>query len=117
MEKKQKPLFEALEKLKEELMLMGFISLMLVVFQGSIINMCMPQKWETFMLPCKFDPNARTSSPYRRKLLTETVEQVGSLVHRKLLDPHHMRRLAPTAKECAEVRRAVQLELRMKFCR
>jgi len=106
-EKKQKPLFEALEKLKEELMLMGFMSLLLVVFQGKIINMCMPQKWEKFMLPCPHDPKAREKNaygkPYRRRLL----EEVGELVYqaashnsRKLLDPHHMRRLAPKAEDC-----------------
>ncbi|KAG0579808.1 hypothetical protein KC19_4G124800 [Ceratodon purpureus] len=104
-EKKQKPLFEALEKLKEELMLMGFMSLLLVVFQGKIINICMPESWADFMLPCKYDPTVRDESAYagRRKLLAEMAEQVGNAVgsvHRKLLDPHHMRRLAPKAKAC-----------------
>jgi mlo protein len=94
-EKKQKPLFEALEKLKEELMLMGIMSLLLVVFQGKIINICMPESWVDFMLPCPYEGRPKSSCDYgdsRRRLL--------SSVPRKLLDPHHMRRLVPKAKAC-----------------
>uniref|UniRef100_A0A803L853 MLO-like protein n=1 Tax=Chenopodium quinoa TaxID=63459 RepID=A0A803L853_CHEQI len=50
--KNQKPLFEALQKLKEELMLLGFISLMLTVLQGAISKMCIPEKYVRNMLPC-----------------------------------------------------------------
>jgi len=118
-------LFEALEKLKEELMLMGFMSLLLVVFQGRIINLCMPKKWDTIMLPCKYDPLARTygnydyGNTYRRKLLAAAVEQVGELVnigsHRKLLDPLHMRRLAPAAKKCPTVSTAGLLQFAGRY--
>ena len=38
--KKQKPLYEALLKVKEELMLLGFISLLLTVFQNRITKIC-----------------------------------------------------------------------------
>ncbi|WOK96512.1 hypothetical protein Cni_G05219 [Canna indica] len=51
--KNQKPLFEALQKVKEELMLLGFISLLLTVFQGAIQNICIPERWTLHMLPCK----------------------------------------------------------------
>ncbi|XP_077227240.1 MLO-like protein 1 [Tasmannia lanceolata] len=51
--KNQKPLFEALLKVKEELMLLGFISLLLTVFQGAISRMCIPESWTLHMLPCK----------------------------------------------------------------
>ncbi|PQQ20533.1 MLO-like protein 13 [Prunus yedoensis var. nudiflora] len=50
---KQDALFEALQKLKEELMLLGFISLLLTVFQGSISHMCIPSYLASHMLPCK----------------------------------------------------------------
>ncbi|KAH7689218.1 mlo protein [Dioscorea alata] len=48
-------LFEALQKLKEELMLLGFISLMLTVFQGLISNICVPPRAVSLMLPCKIE--------------------------------------------------------------
>jgi len=34
-------------------MLLGFISLLLVVFQGAIQKICVPPSWERHMLPCK----------------------------------------------------------------
>ncbi|XP_062179864.1 MLO-like protein 1 [Phragmites australis] len=51
--KDQKPLFEALLKVKEELMLLGFISLLLTVFQGIIQRTCIPSGWTNHMLPCQ----------------------------------------------------------------
>ncbi|KAJ8615982.1 hypothetical protein MRB53_035354 [Persea americana] len=51
--KNQKPLFEALQKVKEELMLLGFISLLLTVFQGVIGKLCIPIHLTYHMLPCK----------------------------------------------------------------
>ncbi|KAG6492616.1 MLO-like protein 1 [Zingiber officinale] len=51
--KNQKPLFDALQKVKEELMLLGFISLLLTVLQGAIQKICIPQGWTHHMLPCK----------------------------------------------------------------
>ncbi|KAH7571606.1 hypothetical protein JRO89_XS04G0098800 [Xanthoceras sorbifolium] len=51
--KQQKPLFAALQKVKEELMLLGFISLLLTVFQGPISKMCISQKYVDNLLPCK----------------------------------------------------------------
>ncbi|KAG4187251.1 hypothetical protein ERO13_A08G088000v2 [Gossypium hirsutum] len=49
----QDALFEALQKLKAELMLLGFISLLLNVFQGLISQICIPSHFESTMLPCK----------------------------------------------------------------
>ena len=37
-----------------ELMLLGFISLSLTVFQSKIAGMCMPERLNKFMLPCKY---------------------------------------------------------------
>ncbi|CAN4098643.1 unnamed protein product [Withania somnifera] len=50
--KKQKHLYEALQKVKEELMLLGFISLLLTVFQSRIVKICVPQHVVTHLLPC-----------------------------------------------------------------
>ncbi|XP_058094417.1 MLO-like protein 1 [Magnolia sinica] len=51
--KDQKPLFEALQKVKEELMVLGFISLLLTVFQGAVSRICVPESLTRHMLPCK----------------------------------------------------------------
>ncbi|PIA48961.1 hypothetical protein AQUCO_01300084v1 [Aquilegia coerulea] len=82
--KEQDALFEALQKLKEELMLLGFISLMLSVTQGLISHMCIPRYLTTHMLPCKrkaesspehYIPNDDTFPPAARwngrRLLSE----------------------------------------------
>ncbi|KAA8536668.1 hypothetical protein F0562_029146 [Nyssa sinensis] len=53
--KDQDALFEALQKLKEELMLLGFISLLLTVFQSLIRHICIPTHLANYMLPCKIE--------------------------------------------------------------
>ncbi|CAD6339034.1 unnamed protein product [Miscanthus lutarioriparius] len=53
--KKQKALFSALQRLKEELMLLGFISFVLSLSQGFIVSICIPETSTGFMLPCKRD--------------------------------------------------------------
>ncbi|RDX81977.1 MLO-like protein 1 [Mucuna pruriens] len=50
--KNQKPLYEALLKIKEELMLLGFISLLLTVTQNVMVKICVPVGWTHHMLPC-----------------------------------------------------------------
>nr|AQX37911.1 MLO family protein [Hevea brasiliensis] len=50
--KNQKPLYEAVQKVKEELMLLGFISLLLTVSLGTISKICVPEHVITNMLPC-----------------------------------------------------------------
>ncbi|KAK8965790.1 MLO-like protein 1 [Platanthera guangdongensis] len=65
--KNQKPLFEALGKVKEELMLLGFISLLLTVFQSTIVKICIPRGWTDHLLPCKKDSStdlAATTAHY-----------------------------------------------------
>ncbi|KAK2632346.1 hypothetical protein EUGRSUZ_L01672 [Eucalyptus grandis] len=49
----QKPLFDALQKIKEELMLLGFISLLLAVFQDSIGKICISEELADKWLPCE----------------------------------------------------------------
>ncbi|KAK1266957.1 MLO-like protein 1 [Acorus gramineus] len=60
--KNQKPLFQALQKIKEELMLLGFISLLLTVLQGPIQKMCIPESPTHHMLPCKRESESSSSS-------------------------------------------------------
>ncbi|XP_024384762.1 MLO-like protein 15 isoform X1 [Physcomitrium patens] len=53
---KKKELSHTLGQIKDELMLLGFISLSLTVFQKKIASMCMPERFNHFMLPCSFKP-------------------------------------------------------------
>ncbi|KAG6742303.1 hypothetical protein POTOM_053173 [Populus tomentosa] len=63
--KHQKPLFEALQKIKEELMLLGFISLLLTVFQGRINTICISKDWSQRMLPCKDETKETTNAHFQ----------------------------------------------------
>ncbi|KAL6899748.1 hypothetical protein ACP4OV_006406 [Aristida adscensionis] len=49
---RRKPLYEALLKVKEELMLLGFISLLLTVFQGATQKICIRESAMRHLLPC-----------------------------------------------------------------
>ncbi|KAL9240732.1 hypothetical protein vseg_014917 [Gypsophila vaccaria] len=49
----KKPLYQALQKIKEELMLVGFISLLLAVFQGNIGRLCISKDLANKWLPCE----------------------------------------------------------------
>ncbi|PON56658.1 Mlo-related protein [Parasponia andersonii] len=60
--KNQKPLYEALQKIKEELMLLGFISLLLTVSQTTISKFCVPTSLVDNLLPCKRPPDSDSSS-------------------------------------------------------
>ncbi|KAJ6377619.1 hypothetical protein OIU78_027950 [Salix suchowensis] len=63
--KHQKPLFEALQKIKEELMLLGFISLLLTVFQGRINTICISEDLSKKMLPCKKETKETTTAHFQ----------------------------------------------------
>ncbi|XP_074317552.1 MLO-like protein 1 [Silene latifolia] len=78
--KHQRPLFEALQKVKEELMLLGFISLMLTVLQGTLSKMCISEKFVTNMLPCSISDKHKEESAGNN---TATMEHLGGL--RRLL--------------------------------
>lgn len=79
--KNQKPLYEALLKVKEELMLLGFISLLLTVFQGTIVKICVPHDITEHLLPCSLslkssgEENSSHAKPettsHLRRLLSE----------------------------------------------
>ncbi|KAK9129201.1 hypothetical protein Sjap_009688 [Stephania japonica] len=51
--RQKKAMSEALEKIKAELMLLGFISLLLTFGQQHIAKICMPAKYGEDMLPCR----------------------------------------------------------------
>ncbi|KAH0733644.1 hypothetical protein KY289_004832 [Solanum tuberosum] len=61
LQKNQDALFKALQKLKEELMLLGFISLLLTVSQGAISKICVPENISKVMLPCKLKESATSN--------------------------------------------------------
>ncbi|KAJ0039633.1 hypothetical protein Pint_28745 [Pistacia integerrima] len=72
-EKHKAALFEALEKVKSELMVLGFISLILTFGQKYIIKICIPFKVADTMLPCVSDSvndgESSSESEHRRRLL------------------------------------------------
>ncbi|KAK4430884.1 MLO-like protein 6 [Sesamum alatum] len=58
LKKKRKPsLYEALDKIKAELMLLGFISLLLTVTQDSLAEMCVPKSVGHSWHPCRNKDN------------------------------------------------------------
>ncbi|KAD3336173.1 hypothetical protein E3N88_31692 [Mikania micrantha] len=78
-EKGQKPLFEALQKIKEELMLLGFISLLLTVFQSRIVKICVNESLMKHLLPCSLSYKKDTleGASHIRHLLAEEAPAVG----------------------------------------
>ncbi|KAI3508011.1 hypothetical protein L1887_23010 [Cichorium endivia] len=80
----RKPLFEALQKVKEELMLLGFISLLLSVCQDRIVKICVTENTMEHFLPCPLKvklemidhPKSENSSTLRH-LLKKKESSVG----------------------------------------
>ncbi|KAJ0809541.1 hypothetical protein HanPI659440_Chr01g0016541 [Helianthus annuus] len=66
-----KPLFEALQKIKEELVLLGFISLLLTVFQSRIVKICVNESLMEHLLPCSLSDKKRLHilNPSRARLI------------------------------------------------
>ncbi|KAI4384034.1 hypothetical protein MLD38_009806 [Melastoma candidum] len=62
-------LAEALEKVKSELMLLGFISLLLTVSQNAISNICVPKKVASSWRPCN---KPLSAGKYGRRLLDDS---------------------------------------------
>ncbi|KAI3426705.1 MLO-like protein, partial [Psidium guajava] len=68
--RKKGALVEALGKIKSELMLLGFISLLLTVLQSPISNICVPRKMASSWLPCSGGLKGElTTEKYGRRLL------------------------------------------------
>ncbi|XP_073112783.1 MLO-like protein 10 isoform X2 [Elaeis guineensis] len=93
-------LFEALEKVKAELMILGFISLLLTLGQNWIVKVCIPEKAASTMLPCRLE---------KEELAAERGERNhGRLLWDALLDSNPKRRiLAATSagSSCSSIRR------------
>ncbi|CAM6087617.1 unnamed protein product [Calypogeia fissa] len=94
--KKQKPLRKVLGKLTEELMLLGFISLLLTVLQNTVVKICMPPTFAKHFLPCHirhFTPEASApeispvSMAGRRLLYESYVDQSSNF---DLGHPRHL---------------------------
>lgn len=83
--RQKKAVAEALEKIKAELMLMGFISLLLTVGQTPISKICISKEAGSVMLPCKLSVAAEDADDEgkdngRRRLLWFQEE-----IHRRFL--------------------------------
>ncbi|XP_051118253.1 MLO-like protein 1 [Andrographis paniculata] len=81
LKKNQGSLFQALQKIKEELMLLGFISLLLTVLQNAIAKICIPKHFYDHWLPCN-KHTAKTavshfSFPVGRRLLAAASDSAG----------------------------------------
>ncbi|TYJ33090.1 hypothetical protein E1A91_A05G079000v1 [Gossypium mustelinum] len=61
--KHKRALYEALEKIKSELMLLGFISLLLTVGEGSITSICVSEKVGSTWHPCHNDRQEIAGEP------------------------------------------------------
>ncbi|PON84101.1 Mlo-related protein [Trema orientale] len=81
----RKPLLEAVEKMKEELMLLGFISLLLTATSSMIANICIPSKfYDSTFAPCtrsQIDEENENKSSHERKLLMSTVHSFRRMLN------------------------------------
>ncbi|KAI3751469.1 hypothetical protein L2E82_22556 [Cichorium intybus] len=74
----KKALSEALEKIKAELMILGFISLLLTVGQGPISDICIPSKVARTWHPCTTDrPDDYYYDPCLKKGKVQMVSNYG----------------------------------------
>ncbi|OAY66618.1 MLO protein, partial [Ananas comosus] len=94
----KKAMSEALEKLKAELMLLGFISLLLTAGQGQISKICIPAKAGNIMLPCKLKNATESNTDSRRRFLSYGEEAV----RRRML-------VSSTADYCSQYKDRVPL--------
>ncbi|RAL52746.1 hypothetical protein DM860_007514 [Cuscuta australis] len=81
--KDQGALFEALQKLKDELMLLGFISLLLTVTQGLSKHLCIPHYLSTIMLPCQ-SPNSASQNHHTHTIIITRL--LATTTHTKNLE-------------------------------
>lgn len=80
-----------------ELMVLGFISLILTFTQTSISNVCIPAKLADTMLPCPPVHSVHHGEESKPEAKSEDSH------HRRLLWNHHRMLAADSAKGCAEV--------------
>ncbi|KAF5460994.1 hypothetical protein F2P56_020823 [Juglans regia] len=83
----RKPLLAAVEKMKEELMLLGFISLLLTASSSMISNICIPSKfYDSKFAPCTISVLKGKSSQHRNLLMVSVL-------------PHSFRRMLSDLNE------------------
>ncbi|XP_040990061.1 MLO-like protein 11 isoform X2 [Juglans microcarpa x Juglans regia] len=83
----RKPLLAAVEKMKEELMLLGFISLLLTASSSMISNICIRSKfYDSKFAPCTISVLKRKSSQHRNLLMVSVL-------------PHSFRRMLSDLNE------------------
>ncbi|VVA12264.1 PREDICTED: MLO [Prunus dulcis] len=66
--KHKRALVEALEKIKSELMLLGFLSLLLTVLQGRISDICIPKSIGASWHPCSKEAESKSENKGRKLL-------------------------------------------------
>ncbi|KAJ3681990.1 hypothetical protein LUZ60_014563 [Juncus effusus] len=81
--KNKKALFDALEKVKSELMILGFISLLLTFSQNYVAKICIPESAGNTMLPCKLQVKNAYETPKNRRLLWAELMDLSS--YRRIL--------------------------------
>ncbi|CAL9129336.1 unnamed protein product [Musa textilis] len=84
-ERHRKAMFEALEKIKAELMILGFISLLLTFGQNYIVQICIPEEAADTMLPCLKEVETEEGETHHRRLLWGMPDGI-SLKHRMLVE-------------------------------
>ncbi|KAL7154506.1 hypothetical protein ABFS83_03G006200 [Erythranthe nasuta] len=95
--RKKFSLVEALEKIKAELMVLGFISLLLTFGQNFITQICIPDKLANTMLPCEFKRNPKASHHHDPEPEHEPEH------HRRLLwNEHRILAVDSTPKDCKD---------------
>ncbi|XP_013717305.2 MLO-like protein 6 [Brassica napus] len=100
--KNKKALYEALEKVKAELMLMGFISLLLTIGQNYISQICVSESIAASMHPCSESEEAKKYPP-KKKDTKNAEENSGRKLH-ELVQSYIPRRSLATKgyDKCAE---------------
>lgn len=76
--KHRKALYEALEKIKSELMLLGFLSLLLTVGQGPISKICIPKSVAATSHPCNGEEETRLNNNGGDKKTSSNADDNGS---------------------------------------
>ncbi|PSR98905.1 MLO-like protein [Actinidia chinensis var. chinensis] len=73
----KRALYEALEKIKAELMLLGFISLLLTVVQDHIAEICVPKKVGNSWHPCHKNSDKKYEDKCEKKGMVQFVSAYG----------------------------------------
>ncbi|KAL3619819.1 hypothetical protein CASFOL_034731 [Castilleja foliolosa] len=96
--RKKFALLQALEKIKAELMILGFISLILTFGQNYITRICISERFANTMLPCNLKPphshgNEENHHPVDLKRLFSHGNTLKRIVLDGIEDDHHRRLL------------------------